>query len=229
MYPVDGSIDFAEANIWKSGGTAHDNLHLRDTTDAADLLFHYDGTDWTINSETAGGGNQYVQFDDSTGAVALFHGGNLRAVTASNALTIRGNSAGDNQVRYIQVADSAGTAYMQVGQLGASESSYIRCKQVSGLMRIETTNSASAIRLGYLQDPDATTTVRGATNLELEVANGENALVARANAEVELYYNNVEKFTTKSKLHRVSSGSQTTLVQTHRSYRIIHGNHTITT
>ena len=206
MYPVDGSIDFKEGNIWNSGGLANDFLRFRDTTDGVDLVFHYDGVDWGLFSEPSGAANQYVEFDDSTGAVSLFHGNNKRLVTAGSQVTVRGNASGDNQIRYIQLADSAGTAYMQVGQLGASESSYVRCKQVSGLMRIETTNSASAIRLGYFQDPDANTIVRGATDVELEVANGENALVARANAEVELYYNNVEKFTTKSNGVGVTGG-----------------------
>lgn len=85
-----------------------------------------------------------------------------------------------------------------IGEFGYIGSNILRLrnKMHSGLVHISGEDSSGAERIFLIGDPDATTIVRADTNLELQVNNGETALLATANGAVGLYFNNILEFET---------------------------------
>ncbi len=75
------------------GGTAQDVFHLRDSTDATDLWWHYNAANFELRSESAGGGKLYFKFGNSTGEVIV---GNVLSIEERAAAIA--SSAGRGQI-----------------------------------------------------------------------------------------------------------------------------------
>lgn len=82
-----------------------------------------------------------------------------------------------------------------LGYTGANDLYLINYMQ-EGIVGIQAVDSAGTTRTILSGDPDATTVLRADTNLELQVAAGETALLATANGATSLYYDNVAKLRT---------------------------------
>lgn len=98
-FTISGAWTFTtNQKIWLTGGGPADALHLRDDTDTRDLVFRYDGDNWTLRNEGSGGGLELINFDNATGS--LFLSSPLFPDTVnSNGITFS-NAAGPFGIRW---------------------------------------------------------------------------------------------------------------------------------
>ena len=118
---ISGQWDFNDkVRIILTGGTAADMLHLRDDTDAADFVFHYDGAHWALRSEVAGGGSKFLGFNSST--LAADFGGAVStpvAVTASGGFYVDSKATDPASGAYVRMMMTAGAGYIDAYDFGA--------------------------------------------------------------------------------------------------------------
>lgn len=130
----------------------------------------------------------------------LYNGLTAIATALTDGLEIRGDSANDPtagalQNTQIELANSSGAPVADIGF--ASVATFNISSRVHGApIVLSAEDSAGVIRTIINADPDAVSSFRADTDLELLVNASESALIARANGEVELYWDGQENFRT---------------------------------
>lgn len=135
-------------------------------------------------------------FIDSDGEIAIDRVGGLQKLqTISQGIEVFGslsNGVGGNQDARLVLNNAAD---IDIALLGFIGDTFLRIRNENngGSLAIEANDTGGTLRTILQGDPDALTILRADTDLQLQVGAGETALLARANAEVELYHNNVAK------------------------------------
>jgi hypothetical protein len=133
------------------------------------------------------------------GAVWQYHSGVLRTSTNSTGrFLIHSDGNTDTESRNLNLSHQDGTVRGQFGYVFSTDRLALRNLVHGGNVILSAEDTVGTARTILEGDPDGITILRGDTNLELECAAGENALIANANGSVDLYYDNVLHLSTKA-------------------------------
>lgn len=130
------------------------------------------------------------------GNVELYEQNQKRWTTAPNG-TVHLFSDTDTDVegRGIVGRHASGQDRWSIGHFNADILRHVN--QIHGAnLTLEGEDAGGVNRVFFEGDPDALTTIRAVTNLELQVAISETALLAFANGETQLFFNNEKTFIT---------------------------------
>jgi hypothetical protein len=147
-----------------------------------------------LRAEQVGGGAVNVFLGSPDGPAVLYNAGTIRADTHSTGrFRVYSDGDTDAEQRTVNFVHSDATVRSQVGNV-ASDVLNLRNLIHGGNVSITAEDIGGVERSILVGDPDALTTLGAATNLELQVANGETALLAFANGETQLFFNDVKVF-----------------------------------
>ncbi len=153
-------------------------------------------TNGDINLEPNGNGD--LRLGNSTGAnitidndgeVTINRSGGLRCFfTFAEGQSIQSSTTNNPLLQFFQDDGTTRNGFIHFrGDTGLQI-----FQQVPGLsILFQSVDVGGVARSGFVMNPDAETTLRGDTNLNLQVAAGENAIVCNANGSVDVYNNNV--------------------------------------
>jgi hypothetical protein len=194
--PAIGGVQDAQYNLANSAGVEVGDLtFLSGTTMLMRNLVH--GGTITLQGQDTGGTNRAVFNGDPDGAARLYHAGALRIGTASGGVTeLRSDGSTDTESRYVTFSHADSVNRARVGHIG-SATFYVRNMIHGGRFIFDAEDNAGVVREILNADPDAVTTLRGDTDLTLQVAAGEDAILATANGSVAVYYDGNKRMTTE--------------------------------
>lgn len=182
LYDADGSDQLAVM-----GFTNSNELTFRNTMEGGRVR---------ISGENIAGVEKSILVGDPDIGTDLYYAGLLRVSTSiSGVLSVYSDGNTDAENRQINLIHQNGAGRASIGHLGGTQL-IMRNLINGGAITLDANDAAGTLRTILTGDPDAATTLRGDTNLELQVAASETALLATANADVALYYNNISKFKT---------------------------------
>lgn len=152
-----------------------------------------------LRQENAAGAVKKLFLGDADGPTELYHAGTKTFGTALfGRLNVYSELNSDTDIRQLQLLHLNG---LRRAVLGHSLNDILQFKNEihGGNVEISAENAGGSVRIGFLADPDATTLVRAATDVQLQVLNGaETGLIARANSSLDSYFNNVVVSKTKT-------------------------------
>lgn len=132
---VGGYASSVLFSVHQSTGNAADMIRLRDTTDAIDLAFRYNGTNgYEIRSEASGTGDIFLALDGSTGYVGI------GTSTPTNTLDVSGSGITVTRNQTFGTMASFKKAYTATN----NESPYLE-------LRHQTVSGGTFDRYGYIQ------------------------------------------------------------------------------
>ena len=132
-------------------------------------------------------------------STSLYYDGINRVATGSlGALNIYSDDSLDTSQRRVEFRHADGALRGYMGYINSSEL-LLANTILGGNITLRGKDAGGTLRTILTGDPDGITQLRADTNLELQCAASETALLATANVDVALFYNNVETFRTASR------------------------------
>jgi len=180
--------------------------HIGGTTLTLRNLIH--GGQVTLSGEDAGGTLRTIFSGDPDGVATVHHNGLSAFITGSSGSHgVAGATSTDTETILLGFHYQSLTRRGWVGK--ATDGSLRLVNETHGApVLIMAEDTGGTLRTILSADPDSTTLLRADTNLELQVAVAETALLAIANGETSLYYNNIESLQTRSLATTALSSAQ---------------------
>jgi len=130
------------------------------------------------------------------GGIDLYYNNIKRLSTnASGIVDLFSDTSTDTEVRRLNLNHQDGTMRAQVG-FDINDILYFHNGIHGGSIAVQAEDSGGTARTILNGDSDTTTTVRANTDLHLEAAAGEDAIIATANAGVAAYFNDIKRLST---------------------------------
>lgn len=193
--PGIGSVQNARLTLQQADGTAIGRVGFASAS-SMEIRSLNEGGNINLIAEDAAGVAQSLFVGDPDGTVDLYADGAKRFSTEiAGHITVFGPGNADAENRYLAFKHANGTRRAFVGHLG-SDVLRVRNEIHGAKLIIDAEDLAGTVNTILDADPDGVTILRAESNLELECNGGENALIATSNADVALYYDNVETFRT---------------------------------
>jgi hypothetical protein len=149
-----------------------------------------------LEGQDVGGVSRPIFAGDPDGASQLYNAGLIRFIAGgSGIVAIRSDGNTDTENRYIVFEHQNGIDRGRLGYVG-SDSFFILNDIDGGKVEIRATDSGGSQRSILDSDPDGQTILKADTNIEIQVAAGQRALVGTASSKTGLYFNNIEKIKT---------------------------------
>lgn len=152
----------------------------------------------TIDAEDSGDVLRTILTGDPDGAASIYYNGvkTLEAASQGRAV-IFGDLNSDVDERELRFAHADGTVRGRIGHFVGSDFTF-KSEIHGGIVILSGEDTGTVERFFLVGDPDAITSLRGDTNVQIEVAAGELAIECIANSVVVLYTDNIERFRTTS-------------------------------
>lgn len=192
--PGIGASQTARVYFKEAGGTELGICGFRNN-DALSLHSFNHGGGINLTAEDGAGAGQTLATFDPDGAVTLYYDGTVAMLTSVAGIRVR-DTSGDDPL--LEFADDANGRKGYITASNGANGFEIRSEHHGANMNLIGEDAGGTARTFLNGDPDGVTILRGDTNVTIQVAAGETAISALANAGISLYYDNQLQFRTSS-------------------------------
>ena len=143
-----------------------------------------------IDGEDDGGVSRSIFLGDPDNSAWIYYNGTERIRTDANGVaSLKSDGNTDTEANYLALAYQNNTHRARIGYL-SSKDLYIKNQVHTGSLILTGEDTLGTERTFFIGDPDATTVIRGDTDLNLQVsAGGANSLACVGGGAVSVYFN----------------------------------------